>query len=102
MPTRKKRSGGSKARRVIRQQSTKNQVVQPGQEGGTYHPLTDSEIEQIHRTALDVLEKIGIGDPIPEILDHALPKGCVLSDDNRLKFPKSLVEDLIDLSLIHI
>ena len=43
MPTRKRRSGGSKARREIRQQSTKNQVVQPGQEGGTYHPLTTSE-----------------------------------------------------------
>ena len=98
MPTRKRRSGGSKARREIRQQSTKNQVVQPGQEGGTYHPLTISEIEQIHRTALDVLEKIGIGDPIPEILDHTLSKGCILGDDNRLKFPKSLVEDLIDIA----
>ena len=32
--------------------------------GGKYKPLTDHDIEKIHQTALDVLENIGMGDPI--------------------------------------
>jgi len=49
-------------------------------------------------TALELLENIGIGDPIPEILRYALPGGCILGEDNRLRFPRTLVEDLIDIS----
>jgi trimethylamine--corrinoid protein Co-methyltransferase len=69
--------------------------VHPGLPGGNYRPLSDGDIHRIHVTALDVLENIGIGDPIPEILHYALPKGCIVGDDNRLRFPRALVEDLI-------
>jgi len=98
MARKKRRAGGSRARRAIRQKLEIKNVVTPGLEGGKYHPLSTEEIEKIHDTALNVLETIGIGDPIPEILDHTLPKGCILGSDNRLKFPKSLVEDLIDIA----
>jgi trimethylamine--corrinoid protein Co-methyltransferase len=64
-------------------------------QGGAYKPLSDHDIQRIHTAALDVLERIGIGDPIPEILDAALPKGCVLGDDGRLRFPRALIEDVI-------
>jgi len=74
------------------------QAVRPGQVGGQYRPLSDADIERIYQTALDVLENIGIGDPIPEILEYVLPKGCCLDEDGRLRFPRSLVEDLIALS----
>ncbi len=40
-------------------------AVRPGMTGGRYKPLTEREIERIHQTALDVLENIGMGDPIP-------------------------------------
>jgi trimethylamine--corrinoid protein Co-methyltransferase len=63
--------------------------------GGTYRPLSDSDIERIHATALDVLADIGIGEPIPEVLDHTLPRGAELGDDGRLRFPRSMIEDLI-------
>jgi trimethylamine--corrinoid protein Co-methyltransferase len=66
--------------------------------GGRYRPLSDRDIDRIHTTALDVLENVGIGDPIPEILDVALPKGCRLGDDGRLRFPRALVEDMIATS----
>jgi len=66
--------------------------------GGSYKPLSDVDIRRISDTALDLLENIGIGDPIPEILNYALPGGCVLGDDNRLRFPRALVEDLIEIS----
>ena len=74
MTVRKRRSGGSKARRAIRQNTEKEAIVFPGLEGGQYKPLSDPDIQKIHKTALDVLENIGIGDPIPEILDHTLDK----------------------------
>ena len=45
-----------------------------------------------------MLENIGIGEPIPEILHYALPKGCTLDEHGRLRFPRALVEDLIDIS----
>jgi trimethylamine--corrinoid protein Co-methyltransferase len=64
-------------------------------QGGTYKPLSDHDIQRIHTAALDVLERIGVGDPIPEILDVALPKGCILGDDGRLRFPRALIEDVI-------
>jgi len=73
-------------------------AVQPGLTGGRYRPLTDHDIKRIYDTALDVLENIGIGDPIPEILRYALPGGCTLDSKNRLRFPRALVEDLIKVS----
>lgn len=66
--------------------------------GGTYRPLSDADIQRIHQTALDILENIGIADPIPEILTYALAGGCTRDDEGRLRFPRALVEDLIDVS----
>jgi len=64
-------------------------------ESGAYQPLSERDMQRIHDTALDVLEEIGIADPIPEILEYALPKGCTLGDDGRLRFPRGLVEDVV-------
>ena len=66
--------------------------------GGAYKPLSERDIQRICDTAMDLLENIGIGDPIPEILHYALPGGCTLGEDNRLRFPRALLEDLIDVS----
>jgi trimethylamine--corrinoid protein Co-methyltransferase len=66
--------------------------------GGRYRPLSGRDIERIYDTALDILADIGIGEPIPEVLHYALPGGCELDDQNRLRFPRALVEDLIDVS----
>ena len=93
------RRGGSAARR--RDQDTHAggiNAVRPGQAGGQYRPLSDVDIQRIYAAAHDVLEDIGIGDPIPEILNYALEKGCYLDDDGRLRFPRTLVEDMIALS----
>ena len=94
----RRRGGGRQARRASRADGMQGRVVQPGMTGGTYKPLSDVDIRRISDTALDLLENIGIGDPIPEILNYALPGGCVLGDDNRLRFPRALVEDLIEIS----
>ena len=93
------RRGGSTARRGARAVGkTTASAVRPGQPGGQYRPLSDADMDRIYQTALDVLENIGIGDPIPEILHYTLPKGCFQDDYGRLRFPRALVEDLIALS----
>ena len=93
-----RKSGGRAGRHAERKKGTVGMAVHPGIEGGAYKPLSDRDIERIHDTALHVLANIGIGDPIPEILEYALPKGCTLDDHGRLLFPRSLVEELIDIS----
>ena len=70
-------------------------AVAPGHTGGKYQPLTDMEVQNIHHTMLDVLENIGMADPIPVVEEHALKKGCSLNEHGRLCFPRALVEDMI-------
>jgi trimethylamine--corrinoid protein Co-methyltransferase len=96
--TRKSRAGGRQARHALRAAGNEGNVVQPGMPGGVYRPLSERDMRRIYDTALDILEKIGIADPIPEILHYALPGGCHLDDRGRLRFPRALVEDLIDIS----
>ncbi len=92
------RRGGSAARRKRRQTTRTDAAVRPGLTGGQYRPLSEHDIQRICASALEILEEIGIGDPIPEILDYALEGGCRLDDAGRLRFPRALVEDLIDVS----
>ncbi|MDH3429696.1 MAG: trimethylamine methyltransferase family protein [Gammaproteobacteria bacterium] len=70
-------------------------AVAPGLTGGRFKPLTEAEIQNIHHTILDVLENIGMADPIPIVQEQALRKGCTIDDHGRLCFPRALVEDMI-------
>jgi len=63
--------------------------------GGRYQPLNPREIERVHETALDVLENIGMADPIPILEKCAVEKGCRMNEHGRLCFPRALVEDVI-------
>mgnify|MGYP001549705577 FL=1 len=68
-----RRAGGREAWRALRAEGVRGQAVQPGMTGGAYKPLSDHDIHRILETALDILENIGIGEPIPEIMHYALP-----------------------------
>ena len=85
--------------RRSKETSTENQnirpVVEKGMIGGRFKPLTDHDLEQIHQTVLDVLENIGMANPLPELKEIALENGCTFTDKGRLLFPRSLVEDVI-------
>ena len=63
--------------------------------GGRFAPLTNHELEQVHATVLDVLERIGMADPIPILKEKALARGCNINEHGRLCFPRALVEDVI-------
>ncbi|MCJ7816052.1 MAG: trimethylamine methyltransferase family protein [Xanthomonadales bacterium] len=70
-------------------------AVWPGVRGGRYRPLSRADEQQFHRTILDVLENIGMADPIPMVKERALKRGCFMNAQDRLCFPRSLVEDVI-------
>lgn len=83
---------GRKERKENPPQAT---AIGPGMLGGRYMPLTEHEIQRVHETVLDVLENIGMGDPIPRLKECALAKGCTINERGRLCFPRGLVEDAI-------
>ncbi|MDU8929954.1 trimethylamine methyltransferase family protein [Alisedimentitalea sp. MJ-SS2] len=91
----RRRGGGREARLAVQQQTTGNEAVRAGLSGGRYKPLTDADMQQIHNAALTVLERTGLADHTPELLDLVLPKGAVLNEHNRLCFPRALMEDLL-------
>ena len=79
--------------RRSKETSTENQnirpVVEKGMIGGRFKPLTDHDLEQIHQTVLDVLENIGMANPLPELKEIALRtvallqmKGAYYSQDH--------------------
>ena len=84
-----------RGRQARRDSPPKQSAVAPGLSGGTFKPLTDAEIQNVHHTVLDVLENVGMADPIPVVREHALKKGCKIDADGRLCFPRALVEDTI-------
>lgn len=69
--------------------------VWPGVLGGKYQPLSQHDMERIHHTALDVLEQIGLSNPIPSMIEIVTEAGGFMSENDRLCFPHSLVEDIL-------
>ncbi|HJO21015.1 MAG TPA: hypothetical protein QF865_11770, partial [Acidimicrobiales bacterium] len=67
----RRRAGGRAARVAARAAGPgeDDRAVRPGQSGGRYQPLTDSECRTVYDTALTLLEEYGIGGPIPEFID---------------------------------
>ncbi len=91
----RRRAGGRNARREKRQAETASPAVWPGITGGAYRPLSQRDMVRVHDTALDMLETIGMADPIPALVEAAAAKGCKVSSDGRLRFPRALVEDVV-------
>lgn len=74
-------------------------VVMPGFVGGNYKPLTPVEMEKIHHTVLDVMEKIGFADPTPSLIEYITKAGGWMNEEGRLCYPRSLVEDVMAKAL---
>lgn len=92
---RRRRGCAREARLKMREDAANKRPVRAGLIGGAYKPLQQVDLEKIHRTALEVLETIGIGSPTPEVIDYATGAGCWIDDNGRLCFPKSLIEDIV-------
>ncbi|NRB04888.1 MAG: trimethylamine methyltransferase family protein [Rhodobacteraceae bacterium] len=88
--------GGRKQR--LAQRAAKPQVdpCPPGQVGGVYKPLSDSDLRRIFDTALDLLEQLGIGDVPDRLRKDLLAIGARNAENGRVLFPPALVETAID------
>ena len=91
----KRRQGGRRARKELRASDSGPAPVRPGFEGGRYKPLTQNQVETIHRASLSVLEEIGMGEVPNVVVERALEQGCRLNEDGRLCFPAAFVEDVV-------
>ena len=90
------RSGGRRARHKKRATKPEIDPCPPGQTGGFYKPLSDVEIEQIVGTAVDLLERLGIGE-VPDRLRRDLMRaGAKAGDHDRVLLPHKLVQAAID------
>lgn len=88
--------GGRDARLAKRAARPVLDPCPPGQIGGMYKPLTGNEVERIYRTALDLLENLGMGEVPDRLRRDLVSKGAINSDDGRVRFPVALIEDAID------
>lgn len=92
-----RRRGGREARRALRARAIpiEEAAVRPGMEGGRYKPLSERDMERIHQAALELLETVGLGQAIPSCIEILTAKGCFLSAEGRLCFPRALIEDTL-------
>lgn len=95
--TRAGRSGGRNARRAARAAALPDHLrpVRPGMESTALKLLSQTDMEQIHQTALTALEEIGLADAPKSGISYLTAAGCTLGGDGRIRFPRALVEDTI-------
>ena len=85
------------AARLLRKKSGIQTSINLGTELTTqFKPLSNIDVEKIHRAALELLENVGLADPTPRVREFTVENGCLISDKGRLLFPRSLVEDMLD------
>ncbi|WP_171115194.1 trimethylamine methyltransferase family protein [Ruegeria sp. HKCCA5463] len=95
MPSDIIKRSGRKARHAQRAAKPVIDPCPPGQKGGAFKPMSLSEIEKIYDTALRLLEELGMGD-VPDRLAFDLrAAGAQDREQNRLVFPRSMVEQAI-------
>ena len=91
------RTGGRANRVAVRSAPLSDAMrpVRPGMTGGRYKPLTEEGVQQIHASALEALEVIGLSQSPPSGVALMTEAGAILGDDGRLRFPRALVEDML-------
>lgn len=92
-----RRRGGRQARRQLRAAPLADELrpVRGGLEGGRYRPLGEADVKRVHAAVLDVLERIGMAQPLPSCVEACTTQGAFLDAHGRLCFPRALVEDVI-------
>ncbi|WP_109312492.1 trimethylamine methyltransferase family protein [Ruegeria sp. AU67] len=90
-----KRSG-RKARHAQRAAKPVVDPCPPGQKGGAYKPLSQREIEQIYDTALQLLERLGMGNVPDRLAADLKAAGAQAGQQDRLLFPREMVQRAID------
>lgn len=66
----------------------------PGQRGGSYLPLTETECARIYQMAVRLLEELGMGEVPPKLATQLKAHGAVERGD-RVHLPAALIEDAV-------
>ena len=92
-----RRSGGRAARKAARAAPLSDAIrpIRPGMEGGSYKPLSQTDMQNIHAAALEALEQIGLADAPESGVRYLTGAGANLGEDGRIRFPRALIEDTI-------
>ncbi|WP_425085201.1 trimethylamine methyltransferase family protein [Ruegeria profundi] len=96
MAGQRSKRGGRKGRLAQRAAKPAFDPCPPGQIGGMYKPLGEADLRRIYDTALDLLEKLGIGEVPERLRNDLLAVGAVDNGRGRVLFPPELVEEAID------
>ncbi|MEM7207583.1 MAG: trimethylamine methyltransferase family protein [Pseudomonadota bacterium] len=88
---------GRAARKAQRAEPVESDArpVWPGVRGGRYQPLNPADIERVNETVMHLLETVGLAQAIPSMVKLVCERGGRMTDDDRLLFPRALVEDVI-------
>ena len=94
---RNRRSGGRSARKLKRAAPLPDNIkpIGPGMIGGTYKPLSQSDISAIEQTIFQLLNEVGLSQAPDSGISAMLNYGAFLGDDQRLKFPEDVVRKAI-------
>ena len=68
----------------------------PGQIGGAYRPLSDTDLHSIYNTAIRLLTELGMGEVPENLATTLLAVGAHDNGKGRILFPRGLIEDAID------
>ena len=89
---------GRAARRAERKNgagSDAGAAIWPGIAGGAYRPLSPDAVEAVHRTALRILEEIGLANASDRCVEEVSRAGGSVSEHGRLLFPRDLVNRVL-------
>lgn len=89
-----RRSGGRKARVNLRAAPLPAHLkpVGPGESGGQYKPLSDTDIKAIKQTIYRILDEVGFQDPTPHCIETCTEVGAIMGNDGRLRMPPDVVD----------
>ena len=88
--------GGRGARLAQRAAKPAVDPCPPGQIGGAYRPLAQSDLHNIHDTALRLLAELGMGEVPKRLFQDLLGAGAQNNGTGRVLFPRALVEEAIN------
>ncbi len=92
----KTKRSGRKERLALRAAKPVLDPCPPGQIGGTYRPLSETDLKSIYETALRLLAELGMGDVPDNLAKTLLAVGAQDNGKGRFLFPRALVTDAID------
>ena len=96
----RRKSGGRDARIALRAAplAENEKPVLPGENGGSYKPLSESQVVAVEKNIFRILEEIGFNDATPHCIETCVAFGAVLGDDGRLRMPRDVVKKAIKLA----